>query len=227
MQGQHKGRRAVAMRQGVVRRRALWSTGAVGVFVLVLGVMLFARPAPVPPLEVGDRPYVGAADAAVDAFLFIDYQCPACQRFEVGGAFDALQRDHGARVRFVVVDFPFIGEDSWHAAVASDEVWRQAPAAWPAWSRGLYAAQRGENDGWASVAGLVAYSREHPTIDIARLEAVLLGDDRTDVEADARAGQEHGVVATPTLVVGTQRMNALDDAAVRAALERALAEAGP
>lgn len=224
----HAGRRTA---QGAAsQRRFLLKTGGAGVAVLlvVVLVVLVARPQPVATLAADDDPRLGAADAPVTMFLFADYQCPFCARFETQGGLASLERDYvqTGKVQLVLKDDPFIGEDSWRAAIASQFVWRTDPQDFWAWSQGIYARQGAENSGWASADALAQHSAQWPAIDTAALRAALAANDRSEARQDAREAQAHGVVSTPTLVIEGRAYNANDLASVRAALDAALAAKG-
>ncbi|MFA5862007.1 MAG: thioredoxin domain-containing protein [Candidatus Thermoplasmatota archaeon] len=207
------------------KRTTRWvALGVAIAVVLIAGVVFLARPQPVEPLSIADDPTIGNTSAPVTAFLFADYQCPYCRNFETGGALARLERDYVTPGKVLIVwkDFAFIGEDSWHAAVASDFVWRTAPASWSHWNQGLFGIQGAERSGWASVDNLVSYSAKDPTINASALRDVLVKDDRSLPLGDVRAGRDHGVSGTPSFVISGHVINALDDKAVRAALDAAL-----
>lgn len=224
----HRGRRAVEHERRLKRERTRLVGGALVLVVLVVAAIVVLRPAPTPPIPAEGRPFLGAADAPVTAFLFIDYQCPACAAFETGGGLDDLRAKYTATgsVRVVVMDFPFIGEDSWHAAVASGFVWANAPDSWAEWSQGLFRIQGAENSGWARPAALVQYSSTFSEVDAVALRAALGRDDRAEARASLRDGQTHGVTGTPTLVVNDKALSALNGASVTEALDEAIRAAG-
>ena len=175
--------------------------------------------------ETGD-PAWGDPNATVTAYLFADYQCPACARFETGGGLDQVLRDwvETGRLRFVYKDLAFIGEDSVTAAQASQVVWAMDPEAWPSWNRYVFEHQGPERSGWADRDGIVALTQAWDGVDMQeftqRLDA---GEFKAEVELDVKEAHDAGVASTPTLVVGSKRVNANDPAAVDQALQEAWA----
>ena len=133
------------------RRKMGWMLGVGAVVVLVAVLVFLARPAPVGALTETDDPTLGAADAHVTLYYFADFQCPACQQFELA-RFDALKRDYidAGHVRLVFKDMAFIGDDSFTAAEASQHVWKTRPDLYWTWHRGVYEMQGAERSGWAS-----------------------------------------------------------------------------
>jgi protein-disulfide isomerase len=206
------------------RRRAILV--ALVVVVVVASAWLILRAGEDTALAIGSEgePTWGSPDAPVEVYLFADYQCPACRRFEVEGGLDRLLRDwvEPGTVRVVYKDLAFIGEDSIVAAEASQVVWAMDPAAWPSWNRFIFERQGLERSGWADRDGVVALTQQWGQVDMEEFTARL--DSREfleEVRGDIAEAREAGVSATPTLVVGTKRINALDAAAVDDALREA------
>lgn len=221
-----RGRRATQL--DAKRRSRLWvGGGALAAAVVVLTVILvLARPGPAAPVHTDGEPYMGAEDAPVTVFYYADFQCPYCREFELGGAFDRLKATYidAGTVRFVVKDFPIIGDDSDAAARASQYVWETAPETYWPWHRGLYERQGAERSGWAAPDRLVAYSSQFSAIDLDGLRAAMQGGPIADeVRADEREGSDHGVRSTPTLLIAGRTVPALDTGAVDAAIRDALA----
>lgn len=176
-------------------------------------------------LDPSGEPRIGSADANLTVYLFEDYQCPHCQRFELGGAFDHLREtwvDTG-EVQLVFKDFAFIGDDSTTAAIASQCTWTHAPDAWLSWHAMVFENQGRERSGWASAGNLKAMTEDQGKVNMTRFEGCL--DGRTfsgEVSGDMEEGRANGVSGTPSLVVGNRVINPTDtdrvDQAIRAAL---------
>lgn len=218
------GRKAQQQATAASRRRVAWILAAGGVVVVVAALLLLARPAPVEAITETDDPTLGAAGAPVTLFYFADFQCPACRQFELA-RFDALRRDYidAGDVRLVFKDMAFIGDDSFTAAEASQHVWTTRPDLYWSWHRGVYEMQGAERSGWASAERLVAYSESVGLDGAAMREALESHAYIEEVRADGREAREHGVNSTPTIVIGDRNVRGLDDAALRAAIEEALA----
>lgn len=218
----HEGRRT--QRATRHRRNVLVASALGGIAALAVAAALLLAPGAPRPISAEGDPTLGAAEAPVLVAAYSDFQCPFCRRFELEGAFDRLVARHveTGEARFVAKDFPILGDDSWAAAQASKEVWRQSPATYWTWHRSLFEAQGPERSGWASPERLVAHARTFPTLDADALAAALAdGRHRSEVAADVEAGRAAGVRSTPTLVVDGRVVAALDEAAV----ERAIADA--
>lgn len=220
-----------ARAQHALRARHLRLAGrsALAVVVLAVVVLLALRP-PAATGPLAADPVLGSPGAPVVIAYYADFQCPYCREFELGGTMDALLEGYldTGRAQLVFKDFPIVGSDSWAAAQASEFVWSTAPGQYWAWHRALYEAQGQERSGWASASELVAFTeRFGGGLDAAAMRASLAADEhRREVQEDQREGAASGVRGTPTLVIGGQVYNALDVAAWRGALDRALAEAG-
>lgn len=209
----------------LARKRKLgWMIGALAVTAIV-GALLLLAPSPSAPLSADDDPTLGRADAPLTIYYFADFQCPFCQRFELT-RLPALQqaRIEPGDVRLVFKDLPILGADSWTAAQASQHVWETSPGAYWSWHRHVYESQGAERSGWASADNLVALSRDIPGVDVDGIRAAL-AEERHLAEArrDADDAREHGVHATPSLVIDGRVVNALDADAVDAAIAEALA----
>ncbi|MBI2077202.1 MAG: thioredoxin domain-containing protein [Euryarchaeota archaeon] len=220
----------------VQRRRGVKKLGLAALVVLAIaGAILLASILPrlgqrePSGLSAEGEPAWGTANATLDVFLFADYQCPFCQRFELEGGLDhILQRwVTTGEVRLVFKDLAFIDEDSFTAAEASQAVWALAPGNWTEWNRLVYERQGPERSGWASHANLVSLAREWGKVPLAEFtESLDDGRHRAEVDGDVAEARRAGVTSTPSIVVGTRRLNALDRSAVDAAIGEALREAG-
>lgn len=209
------------------RRNTTWTILAlVAVLAVATAAILALRPADQAPLEAGDDPVLGDAQAPVTVFYFADFQCPHCRNFELGGGMDALRAGHieTGEVRLVAKDFPILGPDSERAAQASQYVWEHAPGAYWDWHHGLFERQGVEGGGWATTDFLVAYTAERvEDIDAADMRAALdEGRLRDEMVADVDAGESFGVRSTPTLVVGDRAYSAADTTGVERAIREAL-----
>lgn len=217
------GRRSSTLRAR--QRHVRWGWGAAGAAALVavtLGVVLL-RPGPAETVDDAGDPALGRTDAPVTLYYFADFQCPFCREFELR-VLPSLQRDYvePGLVRVVFKDFPILGEDSWTAAAASQHLWENDPEEYWAWHRGMFEMQGAERSGWASAENVLAYSARFGGVDEAALRADLA--DLTEPQGDKREGEGAGIRSTPTLLLDGVILRALDEAAVRSALDAKLAE---
>jgi protein-disulfide isomerase len=96
-------------------------------------------------------------------------------------------------------DFPYLGQESFRAAVAA----RAAQEQGKFWEYHdiLYQNQKGENSGAFSDENLVAFAEE-AGLDVERFEEVLVsGKYEEVVEEDFREAQEAGIQGTPSFTI--------------------------
>lgn len=219
-----KGRRTTD-HVSVARKRKLgWTITAVAALAAVGALLALApQPSAPAPLTADDDPTLGSADAPLTLYYFADFQCPYCREFELTQLpLLREERIDTGEARLAFKDLPILGDDSWAAAQASQHVWETSPDSYWAWHRHIYESQGSERSGWARPEQLVALSREVVGVDADGLQAAL-GDARhlDEVRADADDARAHGIRGTPTLVIDGKVLNALDAAAVDAAIEEA------
>lgn len=211
------------------RRRTTWiAAGGVAALAVVVALVVLARPPEVAPVTSDGEPTLGAADAPVTVFYYGDFQCSHCQDFEAQ-EFPALKArwiDTG-QVRYVAKDFPILGPDSVTSARASQYVWETAPESYWDWHRELFALAAQGNRPTPDL--VVAFTQQRfPDIDAEGMRAAMrdAGAIAAEVNDDHDVGQAHGVSSTPTLLIGGEPVAGRDAAAVNAAIERELANAG-
>jgi protein-disulfide isomerase len=181
--------------------------------------LMITEPEPlVEKISTDDDPVRGAADAPVTVIEFTDFQCPACGA--IHPVLDDLLKTYAGRVRFVVRDFPL----EQHAQAR-----KAAEAANAANAQGKffeYAALLFKNQSALDVASLKKYAADLG-LDQARFNAALDGGTyAAEVQKDVTEGEEYGIDSTPTIFINGVRQRDLTPEGLRAALERALAQAG-
>ena len=161
------------------------------------------RNAPLAPelvakMAEGDAPGFGPADAKVVMLEFSDFECPYCS--EAAKTVEALRKRYGKTVRFVFRQFPLsIHKGSALAAEAALAAHAQGKF-WPFHDllfANQHAQEREDLEKYAKQAGL----------DTGKFAKAL--DDHTykaAVDKDLALGAELGVEGTPTMVVGTERV---------------------
>lgn len=166
---------------------------------------------------------LGAASAPVTIIEFADYQCPNCARFT-----QTTEREIEARyittgkVKLEVRHFPFLGQESFRAAEASECAGEQGQ--FFKYRAALYAAQAGENRGAFSDRNLRAIA-DRAGLDGDALAACLAsGRYRDRVQEDLRQARALNVEATPTFFInGVMIVGAQPLPVFVAAIEQALA----
>jgi protein-disulfide isomerase len=109
------------------------------------------------------------------------------------------------RAKLVWHDFPWIGEESRHAAQAARCAGAQGNERFWEYHDHLYRNQRGENRGQFATANLKAFAAELK-LDTAAFNACLdAGADLSQLRQALQEGREMGIVGTPFFVIGEQR----------------------
>ena len=151
------------------------------------------------------HPVLGQAAAPVLIREYGDFQCPTCGAFErlVEPQIKAALIDTG-KARLEWHDFPWIGPESFAAANAArcagdqGQFWQYHDL--------LYAHQGGENSGAFSTAHLEAFGATLG-LDTTTFNACVAGGTHLGaVRADLADAQSRGFNATPTFLIGTQRI---------------------
>ena len=180
------------------------------------------------------KPIMGSADADLELYYWMDFQCPFCERFE-RQTFPDLYRDHveTGSVRVVLTTVPFFGEDSMTAAVASSCVWdsvRDDTSVYWDWHTAVMSQQGDRNSGWASAENLIAITEAVSGVDAGRVEDCISserGERAAVVRSEAETARSLGVRATPGFVVhnrDTGQSTSLSGAQPLELFERAIDE---
>lgn len=168
-------------------------------------------------VSTDDDPSRGDANAPVTVVEFTDFQCPACKA--IHPVLDELLKTYGARVRFVVRDFPL---------EQHPQARKAAEAADAANAQGKffeYVAVLFKNQEALDVASLKKYAAELG-LDATRFNAALDGGTyAAEVQKDVADGEDYGIDSTPTIFVNGVRQRDLSPEGLRAGLERALSQA--
>jgi protein-disulfide isomerase len=181
--------------------------------------LMITEPEPlVEKISTDDDPSRGEAGAAVTVIEFTDFQCPACGA--IHPVLDELLKTHGARVRYVVRDFPL---DQHPLARKAAEAANAAHAQGKFFE---YAALLFKNQSALDVASLKKYAADLG-LDQARFNTALdSGTYAAEVQKDLADGEAYGIDSTPTIFINGVRLRDLSPEGLRASLERALSQAG-
>jgi protein-disulfide isomerase len=168
-------------------------------------------------IDFAGNPVMGSSDAPVDVYYWSDYQCPFCRRFEQQ-TFPKLLKNYvrQGKIRFVVLEYPNIGEASKTAARMSKCVWRQVreddPVAFKRWHSTMFDEQEKPNSGWAKTENLLDITANVEGVDASKVESCLKNDTKSvkkSVAADKEAGSSKGVQATPSFIFDDPTSNDL------------------
>lgn len=186
-----------------------------------------ASPSAFTPTDLADGHALGEEDAPVTVEVWADYQCPYCALFtqQVEPQLIAQYVETG-QARLVFRDLAFLGEESRWAAVAA-RLAEEQDAFWP-YHDYLFANQLGENVGSYSIARLQEIATlvglDRGAFDAGlRLDSARATFDAIRAEFEADAGRL-GIRSTPTVVVDGTVVTGNDLAAIRAAIDAALAD---
>lgn len=163
-------------------------------------------PAQIPPgtkveVDAGRLPIKGNKDAKVTVIEFADFQCPFCEQWykQVGLNLIKDYVDTG-KVKFAFRQYPFLGQESTWAAVASECANEQGKF-WE-YHDYLYTHQGAENSGAFAKDKLIGFAGNISGINIDQFSTCLNSDKYAkQVADDLSAGQKAGVSGTPTAFV--------------------------
>ena len=185
-------------------------------------------------IDLSGRPTRGSKDAKVVVVNFDDFECPFCSRMHQT-LFPELLKEYGDRVEFVYKDYPLTEIHPWatHAAVDANCLAAQNNDAYWDFADHIHANQGEINSEKARDAQFAALDRltleqgQKHNLDQSKLQACVKAQNEDAVKASMHEAEGVGVTATPTLFVNGQEMDgALPISEMRAALDRALEQAG-
>jgi protein-disulfide isomerase len=185
-------------------------------------------------VDLKGRPTRGSKDAKVVVVNYDDFQCPFCSRMH-STLFPGILKEYGDRVLFIYKDYPLAEIHPWatHAAVDANCLADQNNDAYWALADYLHANQHVVNAAKGADAQFDAVDRatllagQQHNVDVVKLHACVKAQNEDAVKASLHEGDSIGVTATPTLFInGEQLDGALPVNELRAALDRALTQAG-
>ena len=152
-------------------------------------------------------PIIGKTGAPVTLVYWFDYQCPFCKQFEEVTLPTLLDKYvKTGKLKIVMKDFPFLGNDSTTAAEYAHAVWETYPDKYEAWHEAMFKAQDAEGDqGFGNEASILKLIGTIPGMDANKLKAQV-AQKKKEYDAIATAGQQEGVKfgveGTPGFVTG-------------------------
>lgn len=182
-------------------------------------LLISAPPLPLQSISADDDPVRGNATAAVTIVEFTDFQCPACAAMQP--ILEEVMKTYGNRVKLVVRDFPL----AMHANSR-----KAAEAANAANAQGKffeYADLLFKRQDALDVASLKKYATELGLNRVQFDAALDSGRYAAEIRHDIDDGEIYGIDSTPALFVNGMAVTEMSSDALRAAIERALAGAGP
>lgn len=185
-------------------------------------------------IDLGGRPVRGNKEAKVVLVNYDDFECPFCSRMHQT-LFPELLKEYGDRVEFVYKDFPLSEIHPWatHAAVDANCLVAQNNDAYWDFADYIHANQREVSSEktrdaqYAALDRLTTEQGQKHNLDQTKLQSCIKAQSDDAVKASVKEGESVGVSATPTMFVNGQEMDgALPVSDLRAALDRALQQAG-
>lgn len=176
------------------------------------------------------QPVLGSTDAKVTVVEFGDYKCPACKQWEEE-VFPQLKADFidKDQVKFVFMNYPFLGPDSNTAAYAGEAIYKNHPDAFFKFHEALYAAQQDERTQWATPEYLLEVAKQAvPDLNGDEfLKQVQDDTHKESVQGDYRAGEDAKIQGTPSVFVNGKEFtgNYLDYAGLKKFIEEQLESA--
>lgn len=189
---------------------------------------------PVFHIDIAGHPVRGNPNAKVTVVNFDDLECPYCAEL-YKELFPATFARYGSQVRFVYLYFP-LAQHPWaiHAAVNANCLAAQNGDTY--WNyvdylhRHVYEIAGNDHDVKKSYANLDRIAREVATaskLDGAKLDACLVTQDQSAVQASMAEATNLGIHQVPTLYVNGERIDgALPNNQIWAVIDRALKAEG-
>jgi protein-disulfide isomerase len=171
---------------------------------------------------------VGQASAPVEMTVFEDFQCPYCKQFEESSNDLITSYVQAGKVRVSYHPMAFLDEASstrysTRALNAAACVVDTKPDAFEKFHDLLYANQPAENTAGLPDSKLVDFAQQVGAGEVSQCVKDLKFEGWTKRVTDQAS--KDGVVSTPTVMVAGKKLdNVLDPAAVKAAIEAALAK---
>jgi protein-disulfide isomerase len=153
-----------------------------------------------------NAPFLGNPNAKLTVVEFADYQCPFCGRF-FKETFPELKKNYidTGKIKFVYMDFAFLGEESIDAANSAYCANEQGKF-WEFHDK-LYSSQNGENQGTFSVLKLEKIAM-NLGLNMADYRSCVSGGKYKElIDNNRTLGTKYGVKGTPGFFIGSQFIN--------------------
>lgn len=184
-------------------KRLMWITAAITVVIIALVLMPSPKEKPI-EIAYDSLPRLGEADAPVKLVVLSDYKCPACQFYDQQMK-PQLIKDYVEQgiVSIYHMNYPFIGPDSYTAALAAQSVFHESNESFWKYHDRLYQNQGEETQQWATPEFLVELSQgDEPLIDASKLKQEI--DDKTyrnEVDEQYDFAKKNKATGTPTFYI--------------------------
>ncbi|MFB6215894.1 MAG: DsbA family protein, partial [Candidatus Aenigmatarchaeota archaeon] len=129
------------------------------------------------------------------------------------------------QVKFVFINYAFLGQDSTEAAVAAECVYNQDKQQFWDFHKSLYDNQGAEHSGWVTPDLVMSIARNSTEgLDYNQLQSCINTRATSGaVNSDNQVASSHGVTGTPTIFVNGKKINQWNNYnALKAAIEAEL-----
>ena len=163
-------------------------------------------------VKTADSPFIGDANAPVTMAIWFDYQCPFCKQLELNVTSQVYEQYvKTGKVKIVLKDFQFLGQDSDTDAEFARAMWEAYPDKYYEWYRAMFVAQDDEGDkGFGDLASVQALTAKIPGVDVAKVTKLMTdkkAEYDTKIAADRAEGQAMGINGTPAIIIGTKLLS--------------------
>lgn len=203
--------------------------------VIIAGAFIFGHPASqqgttgqpvavkvdIKDVKTEGVPFIGNANAPVTIALWMDYQCPYCKAYDVGGvpqiktppAMPDIIKNYvdTGKVKVVFKDFEFLGEDSTTAGEFGRALWEAYPDHFFEWHQAMFTAQDDEGDtGFGNLDSIKALTAKIQGVDVNKVVALMNQKKEiydAAITADRDEAQTFGIGGTPGTIIGTTMLS--------------------
>jgi len=184
----------------VVSRRAFLGAAGAGTVALA-GCIAGGGGSSADPTLTDDPPVRGDPDADVTLEVYEDFSCPHCRSYNLQDLPAVAERYlEPGLIRYEHRDFPFLDDQSWQAANAAREAYREHgdEAFWEYKSQ-LFVRQNDVGTGAPEIFGDIASNLD---LDSETIQAAAEERRHDDIlSGDKNRGEEYGVSGTPSFVL--------------------------
>lgn len=206
-------------------KRLLWITGICAIAIIVVLIVLKPKSAP-GDFAYDKLPVLGSPEAAVKIVEFGDYKCPTCQYFSQEIT-PQLKKDFidSGKASLYFMNYPFIGPDSYTAALAAQAVFHQNKDAFWEYNDAIYKNQKDERTTWATPDFLAELAQKQGIdVDYDKLKEEIKSETyASEVDEHIATAQKLRLGGTPTIFINGEQYNgSYDYASIKSAVDEAL-----
>jgi protein-disulfide isomerase len=162
-----------------------------------------------PGFDLENQPMLGDSNASVSVVEFGDYQCHYCNQFEQN-VLPELKENYidTGKVKFYYMNYPFLGEGSRKAAVASECIYQQNKTQFWDFHKSLFQIQDREKSEALTTERIIGIAKDSTQeLDYDELRTCIDNQQTNDdVTSDFRIGNERGVSGTPKVFVNGKKL---------------------